>query len=463
MKTKNGKGEMPLKPDMNKRYASIAVYAALVMLVCILVVFSFLRFDAVWRVVTSILSVFMPILIGAMLAYVFCPIVGFFEKHVYHGLNHKRKFRLKRVFSVISTFIIVILGMLVLILKVIPAVFRGYADLTIMSELYLEILKEWLMGISFGENSILTGYFETFIGYFTDLLDTLYGAIFEVTPDITSLAGALVGVLGDAVLGIILSIYFLFSKEKILAQFKKMTRAFLSRRKFGAFERSVKMTNEKFGGFLKGQIADALIIGTLSYICLSIIGVPYYPLVSVIVGVSALIPVFGILIGTLIGACIILLAAPLTELWFVLFMLALHFVNKYMIKPRVVRTTVDASSVFMLTAIVITTGLVGVWGLVFGVPVFAVLYAFLHSLANRSLTSRGLSTEPYEYYATRSGKGLYVEREDRRRSRGRFRPKGEDPDVFALHDDEAEEEGSLFAPSLPSEQQPPEHDTEFPQ
>lgn len=430
-----------MRPDFNKRYTTIAAYCALILAVCIFVVFVFLDFGRFWRGVMGVVTVLSPILIGALLAYVCSPIVTFFEHHVYHKLDVKKKYRLKRVFSVVSMFVLVIVFMLVLVINLIPSVLRGYEDITVRSEFYLQTLKDWLRGFSLGEGHALNGYVETLIGYIIGLLDSIYGSFGKFTPDIASLASSIVGFLGDVILGIILSIYFLFSKEKILAQFKKISRAFLSRRKFGAFERSVKVTNEKFGGFLKGQLADSLIIGVLSYICLSVIGVPYYPLVSVLVGIVSFIPVFGILMGTLIGAIIILLADPLDALWFMIFMFCLYFVNKHMIKPKVVRTSADASSVFMLTAIIVTTGLVGYWGLILGVPLFAVLYAFFHSFINRRLGKRGLATDSYEYYATKAGKELYIEREFKSRSKRRRREVSE---IFSGSDDEHEEENGLF-------------------
>ncbi len=440
-----------MKPHFNKRYTMIAKYCVLVMLACVFAVFVFLHFGRFVSFLWGIISILSPILIGAMLAYVFSPLVGFFERLVYHGLDAKKKYRLKRVLSVVSTFVIIITFLVLLILRLIPSVLRGYADLMDMSSFYLNTLKDWLHGLSFGEGHVLNGYVETLIGYVIGLLDSIYGAFGRITPDIASLAGVLVSILGNVILGVILSIYFLFSKEKILAQFKKTARAFLSHRKFGAFCRSVKVTNDKFGGFLKGQLADALIIGTLSYICLSIIGVPYYPLVSVLVGISAFVPLFGLSIGTIIGAVIILLADPLDALWFVIFMICLNLVNKHMIKPKVVRTTVDASSVFMLTAIILMTGIVGFWGLVFGVPVFAVLYAFIHSLVNRKLGKRGLATDSYEYYATEAGKELYLERELKKARRKRLGGHyDETEEIFALHDEEEREEASLPSETEPS-------------
>ena len=428
-----------MKPNFNKRYTLIAKYCIFVMLACIFTIYVFLHFGSFVGFLWGIISVLSPILIGAMLAYVFSPLVSFFEKRVYHALDSKKKYRLKRVLSVVSTFAIIITFLVLLVLRLIPSALRGYADLMEMSNFYLDILKEWLFGLSLGKEHVLSGYVETLIGYVIGLLDSIYAVFGKITPDIASLAGTLVSILGDVVLGIILSIYFLFSKEQILAQFKKMARAFLSRRKFGAFCCSVRVTNDKFGGFLKGQLADALIIGTLSYICLSIIGVPYYPLVSILVGLSAFIPLFGLTIGTVIGAVIVLLADPLDALWFVIFMICLNLVNKHMIRPKVVRSMVDASSVFMLTAIILMTGIVGFWGLVFGVPVFAVLYAFIHSFINKRLSKRGLSTDSYEYYATDAGKELYIEREMKKARRKRLGGHLDaTEEIFALQEEDEE-------------------------
>ncbi|MBQ9747351.1 MAG: AI-2E family transporter [Clostridia bacterium] len=441
----------------NKRYMTIAVYSALVLMACIFFVFLILNLDRVWSLLRWLVSVLSPILIGAMLAYAFSPLVTLFETKVFCKRSGKPNYRLSRALAVLATYLIVISLMVLLVMNLIPSVLRGYADLADMSELYLETLKGWLRGFSLGDTHALGGYFDKVIEYIVGLLDSVYGIFDIFTPDITAVVGTLVSILGDVVLGVILSIYFLFAKDLVLAQFKKAARALLGRRKFGAFCRSVRMTNDKFGGFLKGQLVDALIVGSLTYVCLLIIGVPYYPLVSVIVGLSAFIPLFGMIIGAIIGAGIILLADPLDALWFALYMIGLHMVNKHMIKPKVVRTGADASSVFMLTALIVTTGLVGFWGLIIGVPVFAVLYAFLHSGINRRLSRRGLPTDSGAYYETEAGKELYEERQHKRERHRRlggytdtsetlFEPTEEDGDDPSI---ETEMEAETGIPELP--------------
>ncbi len=425
----------------HKRYIGIAVRCTLVMFACITAVFLCLHTGRVLEMLAAFFSVFSPVILGALLTYILSPMISFFERRIYHGLDKKKKYRLKRVLSVVSAFILIIVFLLLLIFLVIPGVLKGYADLMGRANYYLEKLNNWLMAFSLSEDHPLSKFVNAVINSIIALLASIYQSVSAGTPDVTMLASSIIGILSDVILGIILSIYFLFSKEKILAQFKKCTRAFLSRRKFGTLGRSLRVTNEKFGGFLKGQVADALIIGILSYIILPILNIPFYPLVSVLVGIASFIPVFGILIGTLIGAIIIVLTSPGGMIVFVAFMICLYFFNKKLIRPHVMHNSVDLSSVFMLTAIILTTGLVGFWGLVLGVPIFAVLYALLYSMLNKHLRKQGLPTEPYEYYVTDAGKELYLERENRKlRRRLRLRNHTEEIDVFAVYDDEAEEE-----------------------
>ena len=121
--------------------------------------------------------------------------------------------------------------------------------------------------------------------------------------------------------------------------------------------------------------------------------------------------------GTVVGALIILLADPIQVIWFVLFMVILHFVNKRMIRPKIIRSGVEASSVFMFTAIIVMTGLLGFWGLIIGVPVFAILYTVMYSAVDRRLAKKGLATDTYSYYTTDAGRELHMEEEVRKARR----------------------------------------------
>lgn len=405
-----------MKIDWNKKYSTIACYAAIVIFCVVLCVFLILDFQKFCHYAGKILSVFNPVFYGILITYLLSPLVGFFERAVFGWLNRKGKYRLRRVMSVLCALLVVVLVALLYLWRIVPQVFRGWADLQNMSSLYLETVKEWLLGLSEGGGA-LAGYIDTITEYAVELLDRIYTSISTIVPDVTAVAGSLVGIVMDIFLGIILAVYFLLVKERLIAQVKKVGRALLNRKRYSSVAKGVNLADKKFGGFIKGQLADALIIGTLCLICTFIIGIPYYSLVSAVVGIACIVPVFGPLLGTIAGALIILLADPIQVIWFGLFMLVLHLVNKKMIRPRVVRTGVEASSVFMFTAIIVMTGLLGFWGLIIGVPVFAILYTILYSAVNRRLAKKGLATDACDYCSTEAGREIYREEEARRARR----------------------------------------------
>ena len=424
-----------MKIDWNKRYTTIAIYAFLVILCVVFFVFLILDFNTFWHYVVKFLSVFNPVFYGIGITYLLCPSVNFFEKRVFRVLERKNKYRMKRTLSVLCTFILAVVLLVLFLWRILPSVFRGYADLQNVSGLYLETVKTWLLGLSSGEGA-LAGYIEKITEYSISLLDKIYGAIFSSVPDVGSLAGAAFGILKDFFLGVILAIYFLLAKERLVAQIKKIGRALFDSGKYAALAKGANLADKKFGGYIKGQIADALIIGSVCFICTSIIGIPYYPLVSTLVGIACVIPVFGLLIGTLVGAFIILLADPMEMVWFVLFMMVLHQVNKHMIRPRVIRSGVDASSIFMFTAIIVMTGLLGFWGLIIGVPVFTILYTILYDATERRLARKGLATDTCEYYSTEAGRELHDEMTRKKEARRSHTHSGVEDEADAVFTEE---------------------------
>jgi predicted PurR-regulated permease PerM len=407
-----------MKANINKKFIAV-LKTVLICVACVmLIIYAFLNFSAVSRKFFEFVGVFFPIFYGALIAYMLCPGVKFFERRVLRKWYQKGKYKLVRVVSVVMIFLIVILSIAFYCWKVLPRVLAGYAELQSLSEMYIGTLKEWILNIPVGTN-FLSRYLTKLLEYFVGLLETFYSSFGSLIPDAMTIAKMLVGVFSDLLLGVVLSVYFLLAREKLLAQGKKVLRAFLNTGKYRMFSKSVRLADHNFGGYIKGQVADAIVMGTVSYVCLLLIGLPYYPLVSTLIGISNLIPVFGPWIGTIVGVGIIFLANPQASFWFLGLMIILHQMNKHMIRPYVLRVGVDASTMFMFAAIIIMTGLIGFWGLMIGVPVFAILYAILHIAVDGRLKQKGLPVDPEDYYATEAGKELYREREYKRARRRR--------------------------------------------
>jgi predicted PurR-regulated permease PerM len=407
-----------MKINFNKQYTMIAIHALLVILCVILCVFTFTHFGEVWSKVIDFFNIFMPIFYGMAIAYLIYPIVKFFERKVFRRLNEKKRYGLARVLSIIIVFLSVIVFIALFCWLVLPHIIEGYIDLQQMSNMYIMSLQEWLFDVaeSTGE---LSGYMTKLIEYFIGLMESLYEYVIDRLPDVSSMAPTLINFVTNFFLGIVLSIYFLLAKERLHAQMKKFMRAFLNTKKYRVFSQSARLADKNFGGYIKGQIADSVVMGVISYFCLMAIGVPYFPLISTIIGVASLIPVIGSLLGTIIGALIIFLTNPPAVIWFTIFMIILCLINVKMIRPYMIRVGVDASTMFMFAAIIIMTGLIGFWGLVIGVPVFVILYTVLHFEVDKRLQRKGLPVDQSDYYETDAGKELFREREYKRIRRAR--------------------------------------------
>lgn len=402
-----------MKVNFNKQYTTIAIYALLVILCGVLCVFTFTHFSQVWAKVIDFLNIFMPIFYGMAIAYLIYPIVRFFERKVFRVLYERKRYALARVLSIVIVFLMAIVFIILFCWLVLPHIIEGYVDLQQRSNIYLREMQDWLFDVA-ASSGELSGHMTKLLEYFVGLMESLYDYIIGLFPDITGMAPVLINFITNFFLGIVMSIYFLLSKEKLHAQIKKTMRAFLDTQKYRFVSRSARLADKNFGGYIKGQIADSLVMGIVSYFCLMLIGVPFFPLISTIVGIANLIPVVGSLVGTIIGTLIIFLVSPPAVIWFVIFMIVLYQVNIRMIRPYMIRVGVDASTMFMFAAIVIMTGLIGFWGLVIGVPIFVILYTILHSEVDKRLQLKGLSADQADYYETEAGKQLYREREYKR-------------------------------------------------
>ena len=416
-----------MKINFNKQYTTVAVYALLVVLCGILCVFTFTHFGEVWTKVVDFLDIFTPIFYGMAIAYLIYPFVKFFERKIFRRLYQKKRYALARILSIIIVFLLVIGFIVGFCWLILPHIIEGYMDLQQRSNMYILGLQEWLLDVA-ASSGELSAYVTKLFEYVIGLMENLYEYVIGLFPDISSMAPALIGFATNFLLGIVLSIYFLLAKERLHAQIKKFLRAFLNTKKYRVFSQSARLADKNFGGYIKGQIADSLVMGIISYFCLLLIGVPFFPLISTIIGITSLIPVIGALLGTIVGALIIFLANPPAVVWFMLFMIVLHLINTKMIRPYMIRVGVDASTMFMFAAIIIMTGLIGFWGLVIGVPVFVILYTVLHSEVDKRLQQKGLPVNQSEYYETEAGKELYREREYKRMRKARTDRKTEDFD-----------------------------------
>lgn len=213
-----------------------------------------------------------------------------------------------------------------------------------------------------------------------DLITKYGNNVIDTTVNITA---SIVSLVVDAILGVVFSIYLLSQKEKLGRQTTKTVRALLSHDRAEKLINITSLTDSVFTKFVTGQLTEACIIGVLCFLGMLIFGMPYAAIISVLIGFTALIPIFGAFIGTAVGAFLILLENPLKAFWFIVFIVILQQLEGNLIYPRVVGKSVGLPGIWVLVAVTVGGGLFGLGGMLFSVPVCSVLYIILRKYVNR--------------------------------------------------------------------------------
>lgn len=231
-------------------------------------------------------------------------------------------------------------------------------------------LKAWL--ISFVENST-----EMLSGLLTSLPNFAVSVISAIASGITNL-----------ILSIFLSIYFLATKEKLSYQLQRLCRAFLPRRAFHHLRHAIVEVDRKFGKYIAGKILDSSIIALVALVAMMIMDMPYYQMIALIIGITNIIPFFGPFIGAFIGGFLLLISGPSHLIPFLIMVLILQQLEGNVIEPQVLGDSLGLSPVWIMIAIIIMSGLFGFFGMIFGVPIFAVIYTLLTESVDNRLKKR---------------------------------------------------------------------------
>ena len=387
-------------------YLAIALTAVLVICLCIVFFFLIYRYNgfaAGWKKLTPILQ---PIIIGIVIAYLINPIMVFFEKHLIRWIEPKmkKKAKAKRLCRGIATlgalavFILIIVVLLVMLVPQLVESIQGVAT-TLPSEVQhlIDKTNKYLSSDSeaanFVEDTLIyaTNYIKDWA--MNDLLPKSNTYLTSITTGLINVFKVLLNI----IVGLIVSVYLLFSKETFIGQFKKLTYALFKPKKANIVIQTARKSNEIFGGFISGKILDSMIIGIICYIVLLIMKMPYPVLVSVIVGVTNIIPFFGPFIGAVPSFIIIVLANPIQGLYFLIFVVILQQVDGNIIGPNILGDSTGLSPFWVIFAIMVGGGLFGFAGMLLGVPTFAVIYYIMQEILRYFLRKRDLPQDSSQY------------------------------------------------------------------
>lgn len=391
-----------------KHYFRIGFTAFLTVAACITFFFVLFRWSTISAVIEKIVKSAEPIIIGLALAYLLMPVKQFIEKLIYNFLISKKlkEEKAKNWAKAIGitgavVFLLVIIGILIMSLG--PALLTSIMGLIDAMPSYIESFVKWISDSGLADtevavfigNSInsLTVELENWAK--TEILPLVQQYITQITSGVLSILKAVLNFL----IGIIAMIYVMSIHESLVGQCKKIIYAIFPAKKGNIIIDTVRKSNKIFGGFVIGKIIDSAIIGVIAYIGCLLMKTPSALLVAFIVGVTNVIPFFGPFIGAIPSIALVLIQSPIHALYLAIFILILQQVDGNIIGPKILGESTGLSAFWVLTSILIAGGLFGFFGMLLGVPVFAVIYYILQQILNYRMKTRDLSKDTEEYIA----------------------------------------------------------------
>ncbi len=403
-----------MKYRWDKKYLYWGITALLVIIFSICFYYLLFHGVKIHDNILELVRIGMPIILGFIIAYLLTPIVNFLENRlIYPVLKklsvHKSIKLKKRIRSVTILTVLIIVSFIIysLFAMILPQLISSIQSIASHFPTYVSNFTNW-----FGDirelNPVINEYLTQNI-ILTDSTEIVEWFNKNIAPNIKNLGNlattlynglfSIMKFLFEFMIGIIISIYLMSSKELFSGQAKKIVYALFEENKANHFIRNMRFVHRTFVGFLSGKIVDSIIIGLLCFIGTSFLEIPYAILVSVIIGVTNIIPFFGPYLGAIPCAILILMISPIHCLYFVIFIIILQQIDGNIIGPKILGNSTGISSFWVIFAITIFGGLFGIPGMVIGVPVFAIIYAGFRSLFHRMLRKKGLPTETDVYIA----------------------------------------------------------------
>lgn len=355
-----------------------------VALVTVLVYEIFENLHDVSSVVGMFFSVLKPVFIGIAFAFIANMPMRFLETRVF---KRWKICSLKRAVCQLLAMLFILLVVAAMLFLIIPRIAGSVVALANGMDGYIESLTAWgsdlwdRLNLNPGVEERIQSAVQTILAQLDELLSALVASAAKFTVSIAS-------TLVDVFFAAIISIYALFNKEKLIFQAKKVVVAIFSERRAERILDVSTRTNQALNHYFYGMIIECTILGTLCFIAMTIFGFPYALLISVVVGVTQIVPIIGPWVSALFGALIILVSDPSRVIWFIVLVLVVQQIEANVFYPRVVGNAVGLSGIWVMIAVLLGSGLFGVVGIVLCVPVMAVLYTLVSEWVNRRVEEK---------------------------------------------------------------------------
>ena len=394
--------------NWDKKYLYWGVTAFCVIACSILFYMALAYLPVIGTALKSLARILSPFIWGLIITYLLAPLYkglyqGFFlpltEK--LSGKKKKTSPKLAKALSVLLSIIVFLAMITALVYLIIPQLYSSVETIVNNSPGYIDKLSEWskntLANYPELRDFVIEKFEEINTNLFTWVRDTILPGLGSFVSNITAGVYYFLRAVYNIVIGIIVSAYLLSNMESASARAKRLCYCVFGVEWAEKIRRAIRFTDRTFMGFINGKLLDSAIIGLICYIICAILKMPYALLVSVIIGVTNIIPFFGPLIGAIPSAFIILLVDPLKALIFVIFIIILQQVDGNIIGPKILGSSIGINGFWVMFSIILGAGLFSFWGMLLGVPVFVVIYTGITILVERKLKKRSLPVDPDDY------------------------------------------------------------------
>ncbi len=382
---------MPKKapPHINKKLSATLIFSGSVL---ILIAFVLIRIENIFGWIGSLLVILRPMLIGVVLTFVlYKPCLAIND--ALEKATKGKRFPCNGI-SVLLTYLL-FLGIVAAIIGIIVPSFKSsIEDFVGKFSLYMLNIQSTLRSVlNFLQNSGILAMInlstDDIMKEISGFASSLMVELPDMMENVGDWASGLTGILTDIVFGIAFSVYMLAGRTKLKSQIKRILKTFLPENVNNWISHYGNLTFATFSNFIGGQLMDALVLGILCFLGMTILGFPYAAMISVIIGVTNIIPIIGPIIGTVPGAIIYLMIDPWRAIWFVVFAIVIQQIDSNLIYPRVVGNSVGLPAIWILFAVTVGGGLFGVLGMFVGVPFMSIIYTML-----REKTAAAAEAEP---------------------------------------------------------------------
>ncbi|MBQ8586884.1 MAG: AI-2E family transporter [Oscillospiraceae bacterium] len=405
-----------MKLHRNEKFFKWGLTVFLAFVACALFWIIFSNLSGFYDLIMKFFGIISPILYGCLFAYFMNPVMKATMKLMKKLLAKRKKplpeekaEKLSTAVSVTVSVIVFLLAICALLPLVGQALYNSVAELLPKLEGYYNTIVEKLNGMKL-DVEVADWLYEVIEGMLAGLQTWLKELdVLSLLGDVTSSVTSVVVGIFNAIIGIVAAVYILVYKKKLCSQAKKTTVALFNTSHANRIFEISRRTNRIFGNYVIGKLLDALLVGVITYIVMLILGMPYAPLISVIIAVTNIIPFFGPFLGAIPSTLLLLLDKPINAVYFVIFVFVLQMVDGYIIENRILGEKLGISDFWVLTSILAFGGIFGFGGMLLGVPIFAVLYSLISDAIDRRLAKKRYPLPTDIYYTLQCVEDLPVD------------------------------------------------------